>query len=883
MPHVTDQLNVALADRYVIERELGQGGMATVYLARDLKHDRKVALKVLRPELAAVIGAERFLAEIKTTANLQHPHILPLHDSGEAGGSVFYVMPYVEGESLRDRITREKQLPVEDAVRLAQEIASALDYAHRHGVIHRDIKPENILLHDGQALVADFGIALAVSSAGGTRMTETGMSLGTPHYMSPEQAMGDRELNARSDVYALGATLYEMLVGEPPFTGPTAQAIVARVMTEAPRPLRIQRHTIPEHVEAAIAKALEKLPADRFGTAAEFAEALKVGGPAERRTGGRDWDRPPSDGPTVRRSAVTAAIAATVLFAALAAWGWLRHPAAAASGDIVRAILELPQGTSLSYPSIALSRDGSRIVVSANQGGKSILLQRSLDQLDFTVVPGSEDGVRPFLSPDGKWVGFAAGKTMRKVPLEGGPAADVAATNWAGGDWTDDGTIVYTPDYKSGLWRVPAGGGTPEQLTTPDSAQRELAHWWPQVLPDGEHVLFTAFRTPLERSQIEVLSLKTGERTVLLEGGVSGRYVTAGYLLYAKQEALFAVPFDLHRLEVTGQPVPVIQDVALEAEDGRAGFAVSDDGTLAYIAASTFAPDLELVWVTRQGHASASIIPPGRFDNPALSPDGRRVALAIARPGEAKDVWVLDLARGTRTPLTSGGANDFNPLFTPDGQRVIFESEQPVFDLYARASDGSGAVAPLLTTPYDKMPASFAEHGRVMLFEHHLLPHNQIWTLPMDSAVAATSLLASETGDLGLPRVSPNERWLAYTSNESSRREVYLSPYPDPTRARSQVSTDGGNEPRWTRGGRELVYRNGERMMSVSVDPTSGKLGAPVELFHGDYVSTDYDQAYDVTPDGERFLMLHRPPGTEPRQVIVVTNWFKELERLVPK
>jgi serine/threonine-protein kinase len=249
--------------------------MATVYLAEDVRHDRRVALKVLRPELAAVIGAERFLAEIKLTANLQHPHILPLFDSGEADGYLFYVMPFVEGETLRDRLNREKQLPVSDAVRITTEVASALDYAHRHGVVHRDIKPENILLHDGQALVADFGIALAASKASGARMTETGMSLGTPHYMSPEQAMGEREITARSDVYALGAVLYEMLTGDPPFTGSTAQAIVARVVTESPRPLLPQRHTIPRQVEAAVLTALEKLPADRFASAAEFAAALK--------------------------------------------------------------------------------------------------------------------------------------------------------------------------------------------------------------------------------------------------------------------------------------------------------------------------------------------------------------------------------------------------------------------------------------------------------------------------------------------------------------------------------------------------------------------------------------------------------------------------------
>src|SRR6476469_2998182 len=274
MAELLTRLQSALADRYRIDSEIGAGGMATVYLAQDLRHDRKVALKLLRPELSAAIGSERFLAEIKLTANLQHPHILPLFDSGEADSHLFYVMPFVEGESLRNRLNREKQLPVTEAVRIATEVASALDYAHRHGVVHRDIKPENILLHDGRALVADFGIALAASKAGGNRMTETGMSLGTPHYMSPEQAMGEREITARSDIYALGCVTYEMLVGEPPFNGPTAQAIVARVMTEAPRSLVLQRHTIPPQVEAAVLVALEKLPADRFATAAQFAEAI---------------------------------------------------------------------------------------------------------------------------------------------------------------------------------------------------------------------------------------------------------------------------------------------------------------------------------------------------------------------------------------------------------------------------------------------------------------------------------------------------------------------------------------------------------------------------------------------------------------------------------
>ena len=329
MPELLGRLQSALADRYRLDREVGAGGMATVYLAEDIRHDRKVALKVLRPELAAVIGAERFLAEIKLTANLQHPHILPLFDSGEADGFLFYVMPFIQGESLRDRLNREKQLPVGDAVRITTEVASALDYAHRHGIIHRDIKPENILLHDGSALVADFGIALAASNAGGSRMTETGMSLGTPTYMSPEQAMGEREITARSDVYALGAVLYELLTGDPPFTGSTAQAVVARVVTETPRPMLPQRHTIPRHVEAAVLTALEKLPADRFATAAEFADALHD---KSYNTGTSTAAVPAvagaaaGAGPVGRRAGVVtmAALAVAAVAMAAALWGWLR-------------------------------------------------------------------------------------------------------------------------------------------------------------------------------------------------------------------------------------------------------------------------------------------------------------------------------------------------------------------------------------------------------------------------------------------------------------------------------------------------------------------------------------------------------------------------------
>ncbi len=504
MPELLNRLQVALADRYRIEGEIGAGGMATVYLAQDLRHDRKVALKLLRPELSAVIGAERFLAEIKLTANLQHPHILPLFDSGEADSYLFYVMPFVEGESLRSRLNREKQLPVAEAVRIATEVASALDYAHRHGVVHRDIKPENILLHDGRALVADFGIALAASKAGGNRMTETGMSLGTPFYMSPEQAMGEREITARSDVYALGVVLYEMLTGDPPFTGSTAQAVVARVLTEAPRPILPQRHTIPPEIEVAVLTALEKLPADRFGTAAEFAESLAGRRTVPVRT------RAPSGGAatavTTRLDPVKLALAGVALvFAGAAAWGWLR---AAPAPDVNRFSLYLPSAEALAPVStsgnrVAISPDGRRLVYVGPASGGTQLWLRDHDQLISSPIPGTENAGSPFFSPRGREIGFLVGGTkIRTVSLDGGPTQTLSDSinstlvrspfAFAHALQTHDGKWLlarrsFLEAGAGDIYGVRAGDSTLVPLVTGPATEIE-----PAVSPDGKWLAYAS-------------------------------------------------------------------------------------------------------------------------------------------------------------------------------------------------------------------------------------------------------------------------------------------------------------------------------------------------------------------------------------------------------
>ena len=461
-PDIAARLNSALVTRYRIDRELGAGGMATVYLAHDLRHDRDVAVKVLHPDLGAALGGTRFLSEIKTTARLQHPHILPLLDSGDADGLLYYVMPVVTGETLRARLKREHQLPIPDAVRIAREVANALDYAHRQGVIHRDIKPENILLHDGQALVADFGIALAVQSAGGQRMTQTGLSLGTPQYMSPEQAMGERTIDARSDVYALGAVLYEMLAGDAPFIGSSVQAIVAKVMSEKPTPIHTLRDTVPLAIEHAVSTALAKLPADRFSSAAEFSLALaNTSGAtfaAAAAAPARSFARDP------RTWIAAAAILGAALFASL----WMARPVVPPGVNRQQVFLwqnsiepALAPGSRTVATQAAIAPDGSSIVFVDSTPDGYVLMRKPRDATDATLLAGTTGAVSPFFSPDGRWVGYATrdGK-LRKVPVSGGGSITLAEDlhdTYRTATWLDDNTIVYLSRNQE-LKRVPADG-----------------------------------------------------------------------------------------------------------------------------------------------------------------------------------------------------------------------------------------------------------------------------------------------------------------------------------------------------------------------------------------------------------------------------------------
>ena len=887
---------------YSVIAQIGAGGMGEVYRARDTKLDRDVALKVLPEAFTADPDRlARFEREAKVLASLNHPNIGHIYGLEEAEGTKALVLELVEGPTLADRI-KDGPIPIDEALPIAKQIAEALEAAHEQGIIHRDLKPANVKVkEDGTVKVLDFGLAKAFQpEASGASASESptipltaaatqmGMVIGTAAYMAPEQASG-KPVDKRADVWAFGVVLYEMLTGARPFVGDDMSKTLAHVIAIDPDWGALPK-SVPPVLGTFLRGCLAKNPKQRVHDVADV--RLAMDGAFETTVQATAEPSPLRQLPVWQQPMAVAIVAAAI--AGLAVWAVTR-PEPPPASKLVRFAIVAPETAPFEfggfYTDLAITSDGTQIVYQTRPpGGELQLYLRPIDQLAGVLLRGTERGVAPFASPDGEWVGFVLGpsnRTLQKVSIVGGPPVTLAEfpAVIVGATWRADDQIIVGA-VNGGLFRVSGGGGEPEVLTTLDADQGEVSHAWPAVIPDRQAVLFSVLAT--DASQLAVLALDTGEVTRLGLAGSSPQYVSTGHLVYAVPDgSLRAVPFDADSLDVTGTPVPLVEGVMVKRTSGAANFSVSDDGSLVYVPGAAAEAGTFLVWVDRNGSEEPINAPRARYQAPRISPEGRRVAVTIADQAN-DDIWVIETDRGTRTRLTTHPERDIHPLWTLDGQRITFSSNRggPIRALFQMPADGSGTAEQLTTEPTSNQGAtSWSSDGSILAFYH--AASYDVFTMTMGEEPVA--FLASPFDERGAI-FSPDDAWLAYSSNETGREEVYVTPYPGPG-GKTPISTQGGRSPRWSADGRELFYRNGDDMMVVAVEagPTF-QARVPQLLFTGHFeqeIPGEGAPNYDVSADGQQFLMLSETGGEDdvdasPPQITVAINWFEELKARVP-
>ena len=880
---------------YKIIDKLGQGGQGEVYLAEDSRLDRKVALKILPQHLSERADLrERFEREARAVSSLNHPHICTLHDIGEQDGIHYLVMEHLVGETLEARLAKGA-LPLEQTLEYAIQIADALDKAHRQGVVHRDLKPGNIMLVKSGAKLLDFGLAklqatetptnLSALPTEQANLTAEGTILGTLQYMAPEQLEG-KEADSRTDIFAFGAVVYEMATGKKAFEGKSQASLIAAIMGQDPRPMSELQPMTPALLDQVVKRCLAKEPDERWQTAADLMEGFRMSVEGS--------SQPGIAAPTVvqhrNRERVAWGLVAALIVGIITLFTlWTSVPPPSPETQLIsRFVMALSPNQQLdgdNRPSFALSTDGAHLVYVARTGDSvRQLYLRSIDSLESRPIAGTEGALNPFFSPNSQWVGFFAAGQLKKVSISGGAPVTICDSSnlYGGASWGPDDTIIFAPVSRVGLLRVSAAGGsTPQVLTTLDSTKEEISHRWPHFLPGGKAVLFNVAGGPnWDQWPIVVQSLETGERRVVVDAGTRARYLPTGHLVYGRAGTLMAVPFDLERLEATGAAVPILEGVRMGTE-GTVEYSFSGLGSLVYIPGPVGEPQRRLVWLDRRGVEEALPVPLRSYYLARLSPDGQRIAATIR--GESNDVWVYDIAGQTLTRVTFEGNNQF-PIWTPDGKRVTFRATRGgTRNIWWTPVDGSGTDEQLTSGDHNQTPDFWSPDGQMLVYrDSDLVTRDDLWVLPLEGERKARPILQTPFSERGA-RISTDGQWLAYFSDESGQYEIYVQSFPG-LGGKRQVSTEGGREPAWARNGRELFFRNRNKMMAVDIQtqPTFST-GKPRLLFEISPSLLAFSRMFDVTPDGQHFLMVKLSEQELPAtQLIVVQNWFEELKRLVP-
>jgi Tol biopolymer transport system component len=905
---------------YEITGPLGSGGMGEVYRARDHELNRDVAVKVL-PELFALDAGRvtRLRREARVLASLNHPNIGAIYGLQDADGMCALVLELVEGPTLADRIARGP-IPLAEALPIARQVCEAVEAAHEHGVVHRDLKPANIKLRpDGVVKVLDFGLAKVLVSDGSgvdpspaatvtASATREGLILGTAAYMSPEQARG-QAVDQRADVWAFGCVLYEMLTGRPAFAGESVTDVLACII-EREVDFNLLPSTTPPPIRRVLRRSLEK---DRKRRLSDIADArIEIDDALTTTSADASAVTPANVYPAGWRRGVPWAVAfAAVAIAAavLAFWPpWQTGPPPAPlrlTADL-GADASLATGMGLNAivgTSVVLSPDGTLFAFVAQKIGTqtSQLYVRRLEQLQATPLTGTEEAANPFFSPDNQWIAFFAQGKLKKISTTGGAVVTLCdAANGRGGSWGEDGTIVFTPSVAGAglfLWRVPSTGGKPEPLAKPGDA--EVTQRWPQILPGGKAVLYTG-NTDVggyEDANLVVQPLPTGARKIVHRGGYHGRYLPSGHLVYIHDGILFAASFDVTRLEMTGQPVSVLEGVTSNPSTGATQFAASDTGTIVYLPGRRTSGAVPIHVIDQEGTTTPLRTAPATWSSPAFAPDGGRLAMTIS-DGQQQDVWVYQSAGDALSRLTFDAADARNPVWTPDGRHIVFASrraDDSASNLYWQRTDGTSGIQRLTDSGNTQLPGSWHPNGRFLAFtETHPHTNADLMMVAMDGDEASgwkpgtpTVLLNGPFIELD-PQFSPDGRWLAYASNESGRPEVYVRPFPD-AGGKWQVSTDGGNEPVWSRSRNELFFKAlNNRIMVASYMVKGNSFRAVKSRLWSETRFTPRDprqRAFDLHPDGERIALAAVPePPVALRQekVVFIFNFFDELRRIAP-